>query len=52
MAGHVPYADRYGLWERQGLVQLKPLLDRYWLPYLKGQGTFDQAITYENFLQR
>ena len=42
--GHVPYAVKYGLWNRRGLAALKPLLDRYWLPYLQGKGTFDEAI--------
>lgn len=42
--GHVPYAEKYGLWNRGGLAQLKPLLDRHWRPYLQGKGTFDDAV--------
>jgi len=42
--GHVPYAVKYGLWNRGGNSALKPLLDKYWQPYLKGSGTFDEAI--------
>lgn len=42
--GHVPYAEKYGLWNRGGLTQLKPLLDKHWRPYLQGNGTFDQAV--------
>jgi hypothetical protein len=41
--GHVPTAEQSGIWRRSaGMV--KPQLDRYWLPYLKGQGTFDEAV--------
>ena len=42
--GHVPYADKYGLWKRGGLIELKPLLDKHWRRYLEGKGTFDDAI--------
>ena len=42
--GHVPYAVKFGLWNRGANSALKPLLDKYWQPYLKGTGTFDQAI--------
>ena len=42
--GHVPYAEKYGLWNRGGLVQLKPLLDKHWRPYLQGKSTFDAAL--------
>jgi hypothetical protein len=41
---HVPYADKNGIWQRGGNPAIKPLLDRYWLPYLRGQATFDEAI--------
>jgi hypothetical protein len=41
--GHVPYADKFGVWAR-GMSELKALLDKYWLPYLQGTGTFDEAI--------
>lgn len=41
--GHVPYAVKFGLWNRQGLGAFKPLLDRYWQPYIRGVGTFEEA---------
>lgn len=40
--GHVPYAEANGLWRRMG--GLKPALDRFWLPYLNGAGTRNDAI--------
>jgi len=43
--GHVPYAVKYGLWERGGLRGMKPVLDAWWQPYLRGSGTFDDALT-------
>ena len=43
IADHVPYAEKNGIWQR-GNRAIKPLLDRYWLPYLRGQSTFDEAI--------
>jgi hypothetical protein len=42
---HVPYAVKYGLWERGGFRGMKPLLDQYWRPYLRGSGTFEDAAT-------
>lgn len=41
--GHVPYAVKAGLWNQAGLGAFKPLLDRYWRPYIRGQGTFEEA---------
>lgn len=41
---HVPYAEKYGLWRQRGLGAFKPLLDRYWQPYLRGTGTLDEAL--------
>jgi hypothetical protein len=41
---HVPYAVKFGLWRQSGLGALKPLLDQYWRPYIRGAGTFDEAI--------
>jgi hypothetical protein len=40
---HVPYAVKYGLWDRGGFRGMKPLLDQYWRPYLRGSGTFEDA---------
>jgi hypothetical protein len=42
--GHVPYAVKNGLWNQRGLGAFKPLLDRYWRPYIRGAATFDEAI--------
>lgn len=42
--GHEPYAIKAGVWNR-GMSDLKPLLDTYWRPYLRGTATFDEAIT-------
>ena len=41
---HVPMADR-GIWERADYPRIKPALDTTWLPYLKGSGTRDEALT-------
>ena len=41
--GHVPYADKSGIWTRGANPALKALLDRYWRPYIRGSGTFEEA---------
>jgi len=41
---HVPYADKYGIWNR-GLASFKTPLDEIWKPYLDGKGTRDAALT-------
>ena len=41
--GHVPYAIKNGIWRRGQYPALKQLLDRYWQPYIRGTGTFEQA---------
>jgi hypothetical protein len=41
---YVPYAVKNDLWYHSGLRPLKPLLDQYWRPYIRGSGTFDDAI--------
>lgn len=41
--GHVPLGDKAGVWNR-GLGPFKPVLEQYWLPYIRGRGTFDEAI--------
>ena len=41
--GHVPYADANGIWTRGANPPLKPLLDRYWRPYIRGTGSFEEA---------
>lgn len=41
---HVPYADKFGIWSRGGMRGVKPVLDEYWKPYLRGTGTIDEAL--------
>ena len=40
---HRPYAEEYGLWER-AWPEHKPVLDEHWLPYLRGERTFREAV--------
>jgi hypothetical protein len=40
---HVPYSDKYGIWQR-GLAAFKQPLDEIWKPYLDGKGTRDEAL--------
>jgi hypothetical protein len=42
--GHTAYAEKFGIWNRGDNRAMKPLLDKYWLPYLRGRGTFEEAI--------
>lgn len=41
--GHVPYAEKYGVWQR-GLMQFKQPLEQTWKPYLDGKGTREEAF--------
>jgi len=41
--GHVPYAEKFGVWQR-GLSQFKVALEEIWKPYLDGSGTRDEAF--------
>jgi len=42
---HVPYAEKYGLWERvPDFKRALPVLQQYWQPYLDGKSTFDEAV--------
>ena len=41
--GHVPYATKYGIWDR-GMRDLKPLLDQHWRRYILGEVSFQAAI--------
>ncbi len=43
-AEYIPYADKYGVWQR-GLAQFKAPLEEIWKPYLDGHGTRDEAIS-------
>lgn len=40
---HVPYAEKFGVWER-GLIQFKQPLEQAWKPYLEGKGTRDEGL--------
>jgi hypothetical protein len=42
--GHEPYADQAGIWSRGGMRGVKPVLEQYWQPYLRGTGTLDEAL--------
>lgn len=41
--GHVPYAEKFGIWQR-GLRPFKVPLEETWKPYLDGRGTRTEAI--------
>lgn len=41
--GHVPYAEKFGVWQR-GLLSFKAPIEEIWKPYLDGQGTRDEAF--------
>ena len=41
--GHVPYAEKYGIWAR-GREPIKRALDAAWRPWLDGQGYSQDAI--------
>jgi hypothetical protein len=41
---HIPYAEKFGNWNRGSFRGMKPILDEYWLPYLQGHGTIDEAL--------
>jgi hypothetical protein len=43
---HVPYAEKFGLWNHSSLRAFKPVLDEYWRPYVRGDGTIDGAIAH------
>jgi hypothetical protein len=43
--GHVPYAEAVGLWTRsRDLGAMRPLVQRYWQPWLDGQISLDEAL--------
>jgi hypothetical protein len=42
--GYVPYADKFGLYERGDWPKFRPALGRDWQPYLDGKSTFDQSV--------
>jgi hypothetical protein len=41
--GHVPYAEKFGVWQR-GMGPFKAPLEEIWKPYLDGRGTRDEAF--------
>jgi hypothetical protein len=42
--GHVPYAERNGLWKGRSISPFRAALDRAWKPYLDGSGSLDAAL--------
>ena len=40
---HVPYAEKFGVWQR-GIAPFKTPLEDLWKPYLDGHGTRDEAL--------
>ena len=40
---HVPYAEKYGVWQR-GMAVFKAPLEEVWKPYLDGHGARDEAL--------
>jgi hypothetical protein len=43
--GYVPFAEAGGIWERNSdFARMLPLLRAYWLPYLDGRGTLEDAV--------
>ena len=40
---HVPYAEKFGVWQR-GMMKFKQPLEQTWKPYLDGRGTRDEAL--------
>ena len=43
--GYVPIAEAGGLWLRGANPSLRPALESAWLPYLKGTGDRESALT-------
>lgn len=41
--GHVPYADKFGVWQRSTPGE-REVLEEIWKPYLDGHGTRDEAF--------
>ncbi len=41
--GHVPYAEKFGVWQR-GMSQFRVPLEEIWKPYLDGRGTREEAF--------
>jgi hypothetical protein len=41
--GHVPYAEKFGVWQRR-LATFKAPLEEIWKPYLDSHGTRDEAF--------
>jgi hypothetical protein len=42
--GHVPYAERGGMWKQARMAPFRAALDRHWKPYLDGQGSLAAAL--------
>jgi hypothetical protein len=41
---YVSYAVKYGIWDKGAFATLHALIERHWSPYIRGKGTFDEAI--------
>ena len=42
--GYVPYAYKFGLYDRGDWPKFRPALERDWQLYLDGKSSFDQAV--------
>ena len=41
---HVPYAEQYGLWKNPDYARMRPLLEKFWQPYLDGTLSLHDAL--------
>jgi len=41
---YVPYAKKFGLYNRSGWDAFKPALGRVWQPYLDGENMMEKAL--------
>jgi len=42
--GHTPYAEVAGLWRRNPMAPVLPVLRTHWQPFLDGRSSFEEAI--------
>jgi len=43
--GHVPFAEAAGIWSRNpDFAKILPMLRQYWLPYMDGKSTLEEAM--------
>jgi hypothetical protein len=43
--GYIPYAYRFGLYERGDWPKFRPAIERDWQPYLDGKSSLDEAVS-------